>query len=67
MREITQEEALERLRAKVSYDCKIKDLAAQFGVSAAFMSCVLSGKKVMTEPMLESVGVRRRTTYFEVQ
>lgn len=64
MAEITKDQALDRLRAKISYDKKIKDLAKDFGVSSAFMSCVLSGKKSMTEKMLSAVGVRRVTTYF---
>lgn len=63
MQEITQEQALNRLRAKVGYDKKVKDLAADFSVSAAFMSDVLSGKKGMTEPMLQAIGVTRRVTY----
>jgi antitoxin component HigA of HigAB toxin-antitoxin module len=64
MAEITKNQALNRLRAKISYDKKIKDLAKDFGVSSPFMSAVLSGKKSMTEQMLNAVGVRRVVTYF---
>lgn len=63
--EITAEHALERLRAKITYGVKIKDLAAEFGVSPPFMSAVLSGAKGMTEPMLDAVGVERRVSYYD--
>ena len=61
--QITEADALERLRAKVGYSVKIKDLAKTYGVSAPFMSRVLSGKDPMTEPMLKSIGVRRVVTF----
>ena len=57
--QITEAEALQKLRDKVSYSTKIKHLAEGCGVSAAFMSMVLSGNKPMTEPMLKSIGVRK--------
>lgn len=63
MHVIEYEEALERFRAKISDSFRAKDLADQFEVSRAFMSNVLSGRKLMTEPMLESVGIRRRVIY----
>ena len=63
MKEITEKEALERLRAKKTYGVRISDMASEFGVSAAFMSAVLTGSKGMTEPMLLSVGVTRRVIY----
>ncbi|MEM0990862.1 MAG: hypothetical protein AAGK00_18495 [Pseudomonadota bacterium] len=56
---LTREQVLELLRAKVSYGTKIKDLAAEFEVSAAFMSSVLAGKKTPNGQMLASIGVRR--------
>ena len=66
VREITEDEALERLRSKISYNCKIKDLAAEFGVTPAFMSMVLSGKRPITGAMLEAIGMGRRVIYFEI-
>ena len=63
MQEISEEEALNLLRARVSYGRNITTLAAELGVSQAFMSAVLAGKKRMTDPMLESVGVVRKVTY----
>lgn len=63
MREISEQDALERLRARISYGMRIKTLATKFGVSQAFMSMVLAGKKRMTEPMLRSIGVERKVTY----
>jgi hypothetical protein len=63
--EITEEQALNRLRARIAYGRRIKDLADQFQVSIQFMSAVLSGKKKMTEPMLKSIGVRRSIVYID--
>jgi transcriptional regulator with XRE-family HTH domain len=60
---ITEEQALNRLRAKIGYSKKIKDLAADFGVSPPFMSAVLAGDKRMTDRMLKSIAVRRRVTF----
>ena len=62
--QISEEQVLNRLRAKIGYDTKVKDLADQFEVSAAFMSMVLSGKRPATEPMLDAIGVRK-TVIFE--
>lgn len=67
MQEISEDQVLNRLRAKVSYGKKIKDLADDFGVSAAFMSMVLAGKRPITEPMLKAIGVRRHTVYEAVE
>lgn len=64
--QITEKQVLDRLRAKINYQTKIKDLAAEFEVSPAFMSMVLAGKKPITGPMLAAVGVRRIEVY-EVQ
>ena len=63
MKEITKEEALNRLRAMKTYGVKLSDLAARFEVSSSFVSAVLSGQKAMNEQMLEAVGVTRRTIY----
>jgi len=60
---ITEDQALERLKARISYDFKMKDLAAEFDVSAAFMSMVLGGKKPMTKAMLDAISVRKTTIY----
>lgn len=65
MAQITEEQALNRLRAKIRYGHKIKHLAESFGVSAAFMSTVLAGKKSMTGPMLAKIGVRRAVVFFD--
>lgn len=63
MPEITEEQALERLRAKKGYGVKLADLAEEFGVSVPFMSNVLTGRRGMTEPMLKAIGVTRRKIY----
>lgn len=65
MQEISEQDALERLRSRVSYGKPATALAGEFGVSQAFMSAVLSGKKRMTDPMLKSIGIERRVTYFD--
>jgi plasmid maintenance system antidote protein VapI len=61
--QITEDQARERLRAKIGYGRKIKDLADEMGVSNSFMSAVLKGDKPITEPMLEAIGVERQTIY----
>ena len=67
MHEITKEQALNRLRDKVSYDKRIKDLARDFEVSAAFMSMVLAGKKPMNANMKQFIGVKTKTCYFLIE
>lgn len=67
MKEITEQEALELLRSQVSYGKRITHLAKELGVSQAFMSMVLAGQKRMTDPILKSIGVERRTTYFLIR
>lgn len=67
MSEISEHDALERLRARISYGMRIKALAEEFGVSQAFMSMVLAGQKRMTGPMLKSIGVERRVTYWTTE
>ncbi len=67
MQEITEEEALDLLRSSVPCDKSITALAVDFNVSRPFMSRVLAGKKRMTEPMLSSIGVVRRDTYWKVE
>ena len=51
--ELNKEQVLNRLRARITYDFKIKDLANEFGVSAAFMSMVLGGKREMQDARCE--------------
>ena len=63
MQQITEEQALERLRAKKTYGVTLADLSAEFGVSAQFVGQVLAGSKPMTDAMLDSIGVTRRTIY----
>ena len=63
MQEITEEQALERLRAKKIYGGTLADLGAEFCVSAQFVCQVLAGSKPMTKAMLASIGVTRRTIY----
>lgn len=67
MQEITEDEALNLLRSRVSYGKNITTLATELGVSQAFMSAVLAGKKRMTDPMMESIGVVRKVTYWRVE
>lgn len=61
--EITPMDALKKLRAFISYDCKIMDLAKRFNVSRAHMSDILAGKGEMTDEMLKAVGVKRVVVY----
>ena len=63
MNEITEQDVLSLLRAKVPYGTRIRDLADHFNVSTAFMSAVLLGRKRMTKPMLAAVGVQRKVVY----
>lgn len=63
MPEITEEQALDRLRAKKSYGVTLADLGDEFGVSKQFIGQVLAGTKPMTDPMLKAVGVARRTIF----
>lgn len=67
MKEISEQEALELLRAQISYGKRITGLAKELGVSQAFMSAVLLGQKRMTDDMLKLIGVERRTTYVLVR
>lgn len=61
--ELTAAEVLDLLRARFTFTFRVSDLAAEFGVSTSFMYAVLQGKKQITEPMLESIGVERVVIY----
>lgn len=61
--QINEDEVRNRLKGKIGYDVKVKDLAKEFSVSPAFMSMVLAGKRDLTEPMLTSVGVKKVITF----
>lgn len=63
MKEISEQEVLERLRARKPYGTLLKDLAAEFDVSVAFMSAVLLGKKRPTHRMLKTIGVEKQAVY----
>lgn len=67
MPEITEEQTLNRLRAKKSYGVTLADMAGDFGVTPQFVSMVLAGKKPMTDAMLAAVGVRRRVVFEETE
>lgn len=41
---------------------QVKDMAEYFGVSSAFASAVLSGKKPPTKAMLDTVGYTKTVT-----
>jgi predicted transcriptional regulator len=64
---ITEDAALDLLKGWIAYDFTQAELAQEFGVTPAFMSAVLKGKKRMTAPMLAFVGVRREVCYFKEQ
>ena len=66
MKEISEQEVLERLRARKSYGTLIKDLAAEFDVSVSFMSAVLLGQKRPSQKMLKAIGVERRFAYYDL-
>ena len=61
--EISETSVLKKLRAFISYECGISDLAKRFGVSRSVMSNVLKGEAEMTDAMLKAVGVRRITVF----
>jgi hypothetical protein len=61
--EITEEEALDRLRSRLGYRYSQKDMAEEFGVSAAFMSAVITGKSNIPDYMLSAIGVERKVVY----
>jgi hypothetical protein len=67
MKEISKQEVLERLRARKPYGTLLKDLAAEFDVSVAFMSAVLRGQKRIPDSMLGTIGVERRVAYYLVK
>lgn len=61
--EIKAIDALEKLRALITYKVNIKALSERFGVSRAHMSGILAGDHEMTEDMLKAVGVKRVVVY----
>lgn len=67
MAEVTYENVLGRLRARITYDIKASDLAREYGVSASYMSQVLKGTKAMNGAMLKSVGVVLSHGYQEIE
>lgn len=62
---LSEEEVLERLRALVTYNRKQADIAKQCGVSRAFLSAVLKGKKKPSQAILSLINVERVTAYRE--
>ena len=62
---VNENEALKRLRDRITYDFNQSDLAEEFGVSRAFMSQVLLGHKPPTEKMMASVGIEKKTVFVE--
>ena len=67
MKEISEQEVLERLRARKPYGTLLKNLAAEFDVSVAFMSAVLLGQKRIPDRMLRAIGVERKVAYYLVK
>ena len=63
---LSEEEALERLRAMITYDRKQGDLAEELGVSRAYVSAVLTGKKAPSDKMLALAGLVRRVEIYLV-
>lgn len=57
--EIKALDALRRLRAMVTYERGVKELATQFGVSRSTMSKILKGDAEMNEDMFKAIGVKR--------
>lgn len=66
-KQISEEDALERVRGLVTYHCNRTQLAKKFGVSQPFISKVLSGRAPPTKAMLEAVDVKKCITYFAKQ
>ena len=64
---VSEGEALARLRALKPYGVTCQDLGERFGVSAAFVSSVLLGKKRPNAVMLEAVGLRRAEVFMETE
>lgn len=62
---LADDDVVARLRALVPPGEPQSVLAKRFGVSTAFVSAVLSGKKKPTGPMLDAIGVERVQVYRE--
>lgn len=58
MKIVTEEEALDMFRKRLTYTTKQRHLAKEFGVSNSMISAVMTGKKNMTPAMLASVGCK---------
>lgn len=52
----------DRIKAPDMAPLKVKDLAAQVGVSTAFMSYVLSGKRKPSTKVLDFLGLKSART-----
>lgn len=59
------DEVRRRLRIAIYADGNQKDFAARMGVSPAFVSAVLAGRKSPTPAMLALIGARRVAVYAE--
>lgn len=57
------DEVREMLRALVTRDRKQKDLAAEAGVSSAFISDILQGNRNPSGAALDLIGIERRVIY----
>ena len=60
---ITSEQVREKLRRKASIMGSQKALAEDLGVSSAFISDILLGKRQPTGKVLECLGLRRVVRY----
>ncbi len=63
MKIITEAEALERVRALVTYGTTQIDIAKKAGVSKPSVSAIMSGKRSMSDEILKVAGIQRRVEY----
>ncbi|GGB00038.1 hypothetical protein GCM10011491_30340 [Brucella endophytica] len=64
---IPENEVIDRLRALVTYNRKQSDIARECGVSSAFVSEVLKGRKKPSDAILSLIKVERVIIYREVK
>lgn len=58
---MTEQEALEQVKALAQKERSDRIFAAKCGISQPYFSQILNGKRPMTNKLLEAVGLERRT------
>lgn len=64
---MTEEELREHVRSMIGYqgDCRVtaKDLAQRFGISQAYLSDVLNGRRGIADKLAGALGFERVVTF----